>query len=199
MVKSFISYRRADAAQVTGRIYDKLVGIYGHDNVFKDVDSIPLGTDFRHVIEDSLGKCNVLLAVIGPAWLTATDENGLRRIDNPLDYVRIEIEFALKQNTLAIPLLVGDATMPKAEHLPESLRAFAFLNASPVRPDPDFHRDMDRVVRAIGGGYPSSSRSKLASNLTLIDASLDSGDSPYKQNIENGTKIIRPKVGDEST
>src|SRR5215831_5962039 len=121
MVKSFISYRRADAAQVTGRIYDKLVGIYGYDNVFKDVDSIPFGTDFRHVIEDSLGKCAVLLAVVGPTWLTATDENGLRRIDNPRDYVRMEIEFALKHNTLVIPLLVGDATMPRADHLPESL------------------------------------------------------------------------------
>src|SRR5262245_28585745 len=99
MVKIFISYRRADAAQVTGRIYDKLVGIYGNDNVFKDVDSIPFGTDFRHFIEDSLVKCNFFLAVVGPSWLTATDENGLRRLDNPDDYVRIEIEVALNQNT----------------------------------------------------------------------------------------------------
>ena len=90
MVTLFISYRRADSAQVTGRIYDKLVGVYGSNNVFKDVDSIPLGTDFRRVIEECLGRCDVLLAVVGASWLNATDQSGLRRIDNAHDYVRIE-------------------------------------------------------------------------------------------------------------
>lgn len=195
MVKVFVSYRRTDTAQVAGRIYDKLVGIYGDDNVFKDVDSIPFGTDFRRVIKDSLGKCSALLAVIGPSWQDARDEKGVRRIDKPDDYVRMEIEYALDHETLVIPLLVDSAKMPKKEDLPESLRAFAFLNASPVRPDPDFHRDIDRVARAVGGSGSSSSNSKLASNLTLIDASLDPSDSPYRQTVEDGTKTIRPKQG----
>lgn len=196
MVTLFISYRRADSAQVTGRIYDKLVGVYGSNNVFKDVDSIPLGTDFRRVIEECLGRCDALLAVVGASWLNATDQSGLRRIDNAHDYVRIEIEFALSSGTPVIPLLVDNTPMPLEKELPQSLHDFAHLNATAVRPDPDFHRDMERVIRALG---PSSDRPNhsprgaLASNVILIDASLDPNDSPYDQMIVDGTKTIRPK------
>jgi hypothetical protein len=150
MVKLFLSYRRADSAQVTGRVYDKLAAFYGEESVFKDVDSIPLGADFRHVLEESIARCDVMLPIIGRNWLTATDEVGRRRLDDPFDFVRAELETALSRSVRIIPLLVEGAAMPKADQLPEILHALAYRNATTIRPDPDFHRDMQRVIDAIG-------------------------------------------------
>jgi len=149
MVKVFVSYRRQDSAQVTGRIYDKLVACFGAQAVFKDVDSIPLGMDFRKSLERSISHCDVMIAVIGMNWAGATDPQGRRRLDDQADFVRIEIESALKRSVPIIPLLVDDAAMPAADVLPDSVQDFAFRNATKIRPDPDFHRDMDRVVQAI--------------------------------------------------
>ena len=109
---------------------------------------------------------------------------------------RIEIEFALNSGTPVIPLLVDNTPMPLEKELPQSLRDFAHLNATAVRPDPDFHRDMERVIRALGppSDRPNHSpRGTLASNVILIDASLNPNDSPYEQTIVDGTKTIRPK------
>jgi hypothetical protein len=91
MQNIFISYRRDDASDVTGRIADVLKEKLGEEVLFKDVDSIPLGTDFRRVIADAVGRCDVLLAIIGDDWLNATDEARGRRIDDPNDFVQVEI------------------------------------------------------------------------------------------------------------
>src|SRR5258708_7662530 len=112
MVKVFVSYRRLDSAQVTGRIYDKLVACFGADAVFKDVDSIPLGVDFRQSLDRSVSRCDVMIAVMGTMWAGTKDPQGRHRIEDPADYVRIEIESALKRNVPIIPLLVDDAAMP---------------------------------------------------------------------------------------
>jgi hypothetical protein len=149
MVKVFVSYRRQDSAQVTGRIYDKLVASFGTHTVFKDVDSIPLGSDFRRILEKSIANCDVILVVMGLKWSGAPDQQGQARIHDTSDYVRIEIENALQKNLPIIPLLVDEANMPAAEALPESIRDVVFRNATKIRPDPDFHRDMDRVIDAI--------------------------------------------------
>jgi hypothetical protein len=149
MVKLFVSYRRQDSAQVTGRIYDKLVTRFGAQAVFKDVDSIPLGTDFRRILEKSIANCDVVVVVMGLKWAGAMDAQGQPRLSDPCDYVRIEIESALKKNLPVIPLLVDEANMPAAEALPDSMRDLVFRNATKIRPDPDFHRDMDRVIDAI--------------------------------------------------
>src|SRR5258708_5794808 len=118
MSKVFISYRREDSADVSGRIYDRLCRPYGAENMFKDVDTIPLGVDFRKLITDSVSRCEVLLAVIGKQWLTVTSPAGKRRLDDPGDFVRMEIEAALQRDIPIIPVLVQGTAMPGADILP---------------------------------------------------------------------------------
>jgi hypothetical protein len=145
----FISYRRKDSADVTGRIYDRLTQHFGQSSIFKDVDAIPLGVDFRVHLDQAVGKCSVLIAVIGNQWLTETDSDGKLRLNDPRDFVRIEIESALKRRIPVIPVLVQSTSMPSAEKLPVSLSELAYRNGIPIRPDPDFHKDMDRLIRGI--------------------------------------------------
>ena len=159
-MKVFVSYRRADSPQVTGRIYDKFVARYGAHNVFRDVDSILLGSDFRKVLEESLAECDVLVAVIGKQWLNAMDSLGRKRLEDPSDFVRLELESALRRKMRIIPLLVDGVTMPAPEELPEPLHNLAFRNATAIRSDPDFHRDMERVIRAIGEPVPANDGEK---------------------------------------
>ena len=152
MPKIFISYRRADSRKDSGRIYDRLVDAFGKDNIFKDVDNIPFGRDFRGVLSEAVNQCQVMLAVIGQQWLTITDTDGSRRLDNPADFVRIEIQSGLQRGDarcLVIPVIVDNAAMPNADKLPLELRELAFKNAITVRDDPDFHRDMERLVRQL--------------------------------------------------
>ena len=145
----FISYRRGDSADVTGRIYDRMVQHFGRACVYKDVDSIPLGIDFREHLEQAVGRCHVLLAIVGRGWLDAGAESGQRRLDDSADFLRIEVETALKRNVPVIPVLVQGATMPSEQTLPAGLRAFAYRNGVAVRPDPDFHGDVDRLIAGI--------------------------------------------------
>ncbi len=145
----FISYRRSDSADIAGRIYDRLVDRFGRNPIFKDVDSIPLGSDFKEYIDRVVGECKVLLAIIGDRWLDARDASGKKRLEDPLDFVRTEIESALERNILVIPLLVRSAEMPHEEQLPSRLRKLASRNGISIRPDPDFHRDMDRLISAL--------------------------------------------------
>jgi TIR domain len=145
----FISYRRQDSGDVTGRIYDRLVQQFGREAIFKDVDSIPLGVDFRGVLDNAVGQCNLLLAVIGRQWLSGQNESGARRLDDPRDFVRIEIESAIRRDIPVIPLLVQGAGMPGENDLPTSLQALVYRNAIPIRPDPDFHHDIDRLIKGI--------------------------------------------------
>jgi hypothetical protein len=143
----FISYRRGDAGDVVGRIYDRLVDRFGRAHVFKDVDSIPLGVDFRKQLSESVGKCRVFLAIISRGWLQQTD--GERRIDQSNDFVRIEMEAALQRNIPVIPVLVQGASLPNEQELPASLRELAYRNATVVRADPDFHADIARLMDGI--------------------------------------------------
>ena len=117
--------------------------------VFKDVDSIPLGFDFKEYLDEKVSECNVLLAIIGDRWLEARDSTGRRRLENPYDFVRIEIESALSRGIPVIPLLVRGALMPLEEELPTGLRKLVYRNGIQIRPDPDFHRDTDRLISAL--------------------------------------------------
>jgi hypothetical protein len=139
----FISYRRDETAYPAGWLYDRLADHYGDGQVFKDVDSIELGDDFVEVITRAVGSCDVLLALIGDQWLTITDKHGRRRLDDPHDFVRLEIEAALARNVRVIPILVDGARMPTAEELPDSLDRLMrrqALELSPVRFDSDTSR-----------------------------------------------------------
>jgi formylglycine-generating enzyme required for sulfatase activity len=149
MISVFVSYRRDDSRHQAGRLYDRLVAHFGARHVFKDDDSIPLGLDYREVLTERVAGCDVFLAVIGDAWLSIAGKSGIRRLDAPGDFVRIEIEAALSRKIPVIPVLVGDSSVPQAEELPESLRELAFRMGLPVRPDPDFHRDVDRLIHGI--------------------------------------------------
>lgn len=143
----FISYHRADSSDIVGRIYDRLIQRFDKSSIFKDVDSIPLGVDFRKHLSDSVGKCQVFLAVVGKDWLTGPD--GHRRLDETADFVRIEIEAALQRDIPVIPVLVQGAIIPGEDKLPLTVRGLAYRHAISVRPDPDFHRDMDRLIEGI--------------------------------------------------
>lgn len=145
----FVSYRRSDSADIAGRIYDRLTGRFGRDAIFKDVDSIPLGLDFKEYLEKQVGQCDVMLAIIGDGWLNASDSHGDKRLEDPADFVRIEIQSALEREIPVIPLLVRGAPMPGEESLPASLRKLVFRNGIPIRSDPDFHRDMDRLIAGL--------------------------------------------------
>lgn len=146
MSKIFISYRREDSSDTTGRIYDRLVQQFGRTAVFKDVDSIPLGINFRTHLDEQVAKCDVFLAVIGPDWMGIKAGEGKSRLDDPRDFVRIEIESALKRQIPVIPVLVRGATISDPDRLPSSLQELSDRNGIVVRHDPDFHRDMDRLI-----------------------------------------------------
>ena len=123
MPKISISYRRADSEAMTGRIFDRLAAYYGRDAIFRDIDNIPPGIDFRVHINEMLRKTNILLAVIGPNWLGAAS-GASDRIQQESDAVRVEIETALRRRTPLIPILIGTTTMPNSigqssnDHMP---------------------------------------------------------------------------------
>lgn len=145
----FLSYRRKDAADVTGRIRERLVAQFGRNAVFFDVDSIPLGVNFRAHIVSTLAQCRACLAVVGPGWIDATDDKGNRRLDDFNDPIRVEIETALRIDRPVIPLLVSNARMPEREELPRPMQTFCSQNGYPVRPDPDFSTDMDKLIELL--------------------------------------------------
>lgn len=145
----FISYRRADSRSETGRIYDHLVVAFGSDHVFKDVSSIPLGVDFSEHLEQALSQCQVVLVIIGNTWVNITEPNGKRRLENPNDFVRIEVETALRRNIPIIPILLEGVTMPLNTTLPDSLQPLIRFQASLVGDDPRFQGDMGRLVEGI--------------------------------------------------
>ncbi|MEM9091196.1 MAG: toll/interleukin-1 receptor domain-containing protein [Cyanobacteria bacterium P01_F01_bin.53] len=173
----FISYRRSDSGSVTGRIYDRLVSEFGRARVFKDVDSIPLGTAFAEELDAAVSECAVVLVVIGKTWVTVTEPDGTRRLDNPDDFVRIEVESALKRDIPVIPLLVSDAPMPKPEELPICLRSLTGKNGTAVGDDPRFHSDMGRVIKGLrsllGSGQYLDKAGRLRKEISLLKEKLN--------------------------
>jgi TIR domain len=148
--KVFISYRRDDSAGHAGRVRDRLERELGRDLLFMDVDAIPLGTNFSKVLHEEVAKCGVLLAVIGPNWSDVRDEHGHRRLDDPNDFVRIEIAAALQRDIPVIPILLDGARIPKTDQLPGDLEELASRNGLDVR-HASFHTDMDRLILGLKG------------------------------------------------
>ena len=129
----FISYRRRESSGLAGRLYDRLAGQFGEDQVFMDVDTIAPGVDFAEVITQAVSTCEVLLAVIGPHWLDASDQDGRRRLEDPDDIVRLEIAAALERDIRVIPILVEGAPMPGRQELPDALAGLARRHALSLR------------------------------------------------------------------
>src|SRR6516165_6471840 len=149
--KIFINYRRDDSA--------------GHaDLLFIDVDAISLGVNFIKVLRDEVAKCDVLLALIGPNWLNVRDEEGNRRLDNPSDFLRIEIAAALQRDIPVIPILLNGARMPKASQLPKDLEELAVRNGLDIR-HTSFHSDMDKLIRALKGPPASQTTTSPSSQI----------------------------------
>jgi tetratricopeptide (TPR) repeat protein len=130
----FICYRRQETAWPAMRLYDALVENFSAEQVFKDVQDIEPGEDFVERLTAEVASSDVLLALIGPQWLTITDSKGQRRLDDPDDYVRREIETALTRKVRVIPVLVDEMRMPRANELPPTLAPLARLNAVQISP-----------------------------------------------------------------
>lgn len=160
MAKIFINYRHQDTAHAAGRLRSELVlnGI-ALESIFMD-DAIPPGEDFKEYLEARVAECQVLLAVIGPDWLEAKDEAGERRLDNPDDFVRIEIAGALRTGVRVVPILVDGAKPPLASRLPEELKALSRRHAVPVRAD-TFRADTDQLVKFLKG-FPDGPQGAIA-------------------------------------
>lgn len=143
----FISYRRQETAWPARQLYDLLVAELGANRVFKDVDNIEPGDDFVERIQSAVGSCDVLLALIGPQWLTITDATGTRRLDDPEDFVRIEVETALTRDDVrVIPILVDNARMPTPQQLPKGLAALTRRQAVEINP---VNFDTRRLLRVL--------------------------------------------------
>ena len=142
----FISYRRDDTSGYAGRLCDRIRKEFGRENVFIDVDTLRPGDDFVDAINNSLEKCDLMLAVIGKRWLTDVDEQGRPRLEDEGDYVRIEIETALNRRLRTIPVLVDRASMPRLQDLPESLRPLARRQATELS-DTRWEYDVSTLVQ----------------------------------------------------
>jgi hypothetical protein len=144
----FVSYRRDESAGYAGRIADSLVEHFGEQKVFRDIDSLEPGLDFVEAIESALDSSEVLIAVIGRNWLTATDSAGQKRLENPDDYVRVEIATALRRNIRVIPLLVQGASVPSAKELPDDLAPLSRRNAFKLH-DTSWRDDIRRLLTTL--------------------------------------------------
>lgn len=143
----FISYRRQDSQSAAGRLADHLKEQL-RTPVFRDVETIEPGVDFVEAIEKALASCAVMLVVIGPRWMSATDASGRRRLDDPNDYTRLEAGTALKRNVRVIPVLVEGAVMPDAHDLPEELKPLARRNAIELS-DKRWEYDVAQLVETL--------------------------------------------------
>ena len=144
----FISYRRDDASGTAGRLYDRLAARLGTDRVFMDVDSISPGYDFAKAIEYAVARCDVVLALIGNEWLAAVDRWGRRRLDDPNDFVALEINAGLARNIPVIPVMVDGALQIQAVDLPRHISALARRQGVRIHHE-SFSADIDKLLSAL--------------------------------------------------
>jgi hypothetical protein len=201
----FVSYRRDETDFPAAWLYERLAAHFGPDQVFKDVDSIELGDDFVEVIADAVGACDVLLVLIGAQWLEITDAAGRPRLENPDDFVRLEVEAALQRKVRIIPILVGRARMPDAHELPASLGKLVRRQALALDPT-RFEADTRRLVRVVertlaeeearraAEARPATEESRLTTVQTMA-ASL-TADGPAEVDVAEAA--LRRLAGDES-
>lgn len=147
----FLNYRRDDASGYAGRLRDSLEAGVGEESgfreeqIFRDIDTIPPGADFRTYINEAVASCDVFLAIIGKQWLNSADKKGRRRLASPADFVRVEIEAALQKDVPVVPVLVQDAKMPSQSRLPKSISELCRRNAFELS-DGRWPYDVGRLV-----------------------------------------------------
>ncbi|MCA9903322.1 MAG: TIR domain-containing protein [Anaerolineae bacterium] len=146
----FISYRHDDSSDIAHGLYGKLIDHFGDGQVFMDVNGITPGTAFDEEIRKALETCQVLLAIIGPKWLTLTNADGERKLLAKNDFVRVEIAVALRRKILVIPVLAHGATMPAAADLPRGLKRLPKLQAISIRPDRHYETYVKDLLKTVG-------------------------------------------------
>lgn len=148
MAGVFISYRRSDSAGHTGRLASDLAEGLEEQQLFRDIEAIEAGEDFVDALNRAVSACSVMLVIIGPNWATAHTSDGKRRLKEPGDFVRMEIEAALAGTVRVIPVLVGDAQMPQADDLPESMHGLLRRNAFMIS-DRRWQYDVDQLLNTL--------------------------------------------------
>ena len=161
----FISYRREDAEGQAGRLFDDLTRHFGEDTVFMDVAGIEPGRDFRRVIDEHVASCGVLLAMIGKSWIDAADESGRRRLDDPMDFVRLETASALKRDIPVVPVLVHGARIPRADQLPTDLADLAYRNGVELT-HARWDSDVQLLIKALNPYVESQKRNASPADIT---------------------------------
>jgi hypothetical protein len=162
----FINYRRGDEPGFTQALLGRLEQAFSAERLFIDIDNIAPGEDFVRLLESQVAQCDAMLTVIGNNWLDATDEHGKRRLDDPGDFVRIEIESALKQGKRVIPVLVHEARMPHPDELPEAIRPLAKRNAVRLTHE-RFRADVQGLIKALQGAIDEMASRRSATVSTL--------------------------------
>ena len=184
----FISYRRADSAGYAGRIYDRLAAHFGKESIFMDVDTIEAGLDFVDVLENAVQSCNVLVVLIGRQWLNIRDEEGKQRLDNPQDFVRIEVAAALTRGIRVIPVLVDGTSMPNSDQLPDNLKHLARRNAVLVN-HYSFHTDANRLIEHLELALKAAEETKI-----LIAKELNEKETQKKRQVEIEKLLIQADI-----
>jgi len=147
MAGVFISYRRSDSDVAAGRLADDLSEIFGRDSIFRDVDTLEMGEDYTKALDHALDSCVALIAIIGPRWLDVTDDVGHRRLENPRDWVRMEISRALDRGVRVIPVLVS-AAMPRETDVPADLKQLLQRHALDLT-DRHWKQDINLLAQAL--------------------------------------------------
>jgi formylglycine-generating enzyme required for sulfatase activity len=194
-MKIFISYRRAedDKSYIVGTIHKILADTFGKDEVFRDKDNIAGGADWREVLGREISSCRVMLVIIGPDWASLTNPDGQKRLDDPNDVTRWEVETGLKRSAegaaAVIPVLVTGAKVPKTDDLPPILRPLLDKNVVTIRNYPDFDRDMEDLISDTRGamGYAAD------------DLEIDESYEPRTVYIAKGQFQMGSDTGDESS
>jgi hypothetical protein len=201
----FISYRRSDSQVVTRNIYSALAEYFGHEVVFRDIDSIPAGQNFKTYLETELDHCEVLIVVIGPTWISVRDSpTGKRRLDDPNDWVRLEIEYALKRNILVIPLLIDATLLPPEDQLPGLLKLLRERQTAKLRHNANQQldsNDLNRLIRDIQRHLETPHQNRLTGvcpykGLSYFDCNDE--DSQYFYGRRELTQTLLTKVRDSN-
>jgi len=170
MAGIFVSYRRDDSRDIAGRLVDRLRRDYSDEQLFLDIDGIPAGANFENVLAERLKACDVLLALIGPLWVSAKDANGKRRLDEPGDFVRREIAAALQRDDVrVIPLLVSGAEMPRAAELPDDLKPLVSRQNYHLRYE-RFSADADDLISQLARVVPPARKRRFGKSAVALGA-----------------------------